>query len=341
MSEFLSMFMFHIDAPVEKVEKVENNMSTIQPGESKWDFIRRHLIEDDVDMTRVFANNPVANNFLVECFEVACELGHIKTVSNMIQCKALCNNIGEEHLYYASCGGNFEIINMVTDACRKSYSINYETKKNKWESRKISKKTMKKMKEMKKKLEEDYKHIDSCYTMYRGYNPGTPEHQIITKYIDEIKSKYFKLQKEYQYLNYKFGYSGQFGMMTPSEFERLMGLYCARGACNNGHFNVFKWYVDANPEVCDIKFMQDCWIYACKSGNIELVKYLMNRGVGGITKWNDGLYTASQYNKVEIIDLMIKKGADPTNTCPVDMQFKDGDKKTIMYCYSSKSVYRF
>lgn len=94
--------------------------------ESKLDFIKRHLEGDAVDMTRAFANNPENNDFLNECFNVACELGYINTVTQMLQYPPLCDRVDNHNAYYAGKGGNLEIIKMVTEACVNSYTIKYK-----------------------------------------------------------------------------------------------------------------------------------------------------------------------------------------------------------------------
>lgn len=85
------------------------------------------------------------------------------------------------------------------------------------------------------------------------------------------------------------------------------------GACRAGRMDIFMKYEDIMLNNIDIKKMsyQTIWdnymSYACKSGNIQLVNYFINKGA---SNWNDGLKCACSKGHIEIVELMILKGAN-------------------------------
>lgn len=118
------------------------------------------------------------------------------------------------------------------------------------------------------------------------------------------------------------------------------GLY---GACLGGRIDIFKLY--EKQVSYDKYFMKRCLDRACESGNINLVRYIMNKpeigklctdGINvclqnaclsnsleiinifidnGATNWEEGLGSACSRGHVEIAELMITKGAKNLNTC--------------------------
>lgn len=75
--------------------------------------------------------------------------------------------------------------------------------------------------------------------------------------------------------------------------------YALKMACCGGHadiINIMMDYVDPKSGL----------IITCRSGNIKLVEYMIEKGS---TNWNTGLIAACKGGNIEIVELMISKGA--------------------------------
>lgn len=96
------------------------------------------------------------------------------------------------------------------------------------------------------------------------------------------------------------------------------------GACEGGHLDIFKLYVGDVGMVSNKNNYFDLLYNACRSGNINLVRYIMNCDINGnittsnnshwnlLQYWNNCLRHACLSNiiNVEIINLTISKGAN-------------------------------
>lgn len=85
-------------------------------------------------------------------------------------------------------------------------------------------------------------------------------------------------------------------------------------ACGAGHLEIVKLLFDEKSDLC--------WAFenACCGSNINVVNYLIEKGINGIDIWNHGLFLGCQNKQPEIVKLMIKKGANYCKNCELSME---------------------
>ena len=85
-------------------------------------------------------------------------------------------------------------------------------------------------------------------------------------------------------------------------------------ACGAGHLEIVKLLFD---EKSDLR-----WAFenACCGSNINVVNYLIEKGINGVDMWNHGLFLGCQNKQSEIIKLMIEKGANHCMNCELSMK---------------------
>lgn len=94
-------------------------------------------------------------------------------------------------------------------------------------------------------------------------------------------------------------------------------------ACKNGNFEAVRSFVDQYPQMidakrmdrqCDYDFFEATLLYiACENNNIEIVRYLLNKGAGVDIQNGAGktpLYIASLHRYNGIVSLLLNKNAD-------------------------------
>lgn len=239
----------------------------------KTEFIKRNLAGDAVDMTQAFINNPTKNSFLNECFEIACEAGHINTVKKMLQHPTLHNDIDNNNLYYAGKSGNYEIISMVMEACKRTYNVKCEVIRQEnnvilkeWEF--IVKSWITIVKEWTKdtvELNLDPNELCTAQTIYNivvskynmcvenikhyksiikncNYFPGSKEYEIYTGQIIHIRTTDYLKCKDYMRKYNKY-YRTKLYYISSFEFEINAWTSCLQGLSRGGHTDMVKMYV--------------------------------------------------------------------------------------------------
>lgn len=317
---------------------------------SQTEVIKSKLAGDTADLRQIFVENPEKTNFLNECFEVACEFGHVNTVADMLNFPPLYNNISILNFYCAGMGGNFDIINMVADACLRTHVVNYEANKEPWETKKrewdsgrekriaVAQQWEQSMNEFNfggkwlkckdgvdadekvyrvasEKFKACIKCIDDLERIQKEHTWGTNDHETITQWLkNKIEER--ELCKSYidEWIDCRYHNNNfvKYCLMTPQDFETVMWLECMKGACVGGHVHVVKCYVETNPKICNHEFFKQCWEYACISGSTELVKYIMSQWVCGLESLKIGYSVASNYRHYELARLFINKGINPS-----------------------------
>lgn len=104
---------------------------------------------------------------------------------------------------------------------------------------------------------------------------------------------------------------------TLDKFNIHLWSYGIRGACNGGNLDIIKRYTYLNPVICNIKFWDSCWVYACGSDNVDVVNFIIDQGISRVSRkisrheyWNIGLKVAMGEECINIVKLMLKKGAN-------------------------------
>ena len=86
-------------------------------------------------------------------------------------------------------------------------------------------------------------------------------------------------------------------------------------ACLTGNIHIAKFIININSSfIMNDKYHQQDWNYflqcACQSSNMNIIKLIIKKGA---TTWNYGLYGGCYSGNIKIINLMIKKGANDWN----------------------------
>jgi ankyrin repeat protein len=102
-------------------------------------------------------------------------------------------------------------------------------------------------------------------------------------------------------------------------------------ACSNGNLEVIKYLVEKGANVNHENNYGETSLTRASVGNLEVVKYLVENGAADLTNnLNKSLLKASQHGNLEVVEYLVEKGAD--------INYKDKYGKTSLL-YASQNGY--